>query len=359
MLPVVFQHPSSCCQIVVEESHYVQTTYRYPGSPHPHTVAYASCRWRDTQPIVVVIIAKGIDSPRNLILFLFLSEHHHVVHRVFAKLGPDRVGQHPNVSFRLSHPRSVCQTFRHSQICLELHPRFFQRRLQRLVQFAFHFRHEIKLYQFYRLLVQLQFAVLIVLLLEIILEVRIQMLCQCAVRHHYHPGHHQRPAQYIIIFHNSCLLSFHSTALQPVFVVISFVQAAHHYTHTGRCMYKFSVLQINPHMRCLPFLLPVVEEHQVSLLEVPFQHPLAVSVSLFLRAPAQFLPVHLSVYCRCQSRTVHTLLRGSSVPVWSSNPVCSFQIQLVVILHLYVHVQPYGSHSQVSEVIAHPSCAAR
>ncbi len=88
---------------------------------------------------------------------------------------------------------------------------------------------------------------------------------------------------------------FHSSAAEPVFCIVIFLEAAHDDSLSGTGMNEFAVFQVDAHMSGFPFLASVVEEHQIAFLEVAFGYFPAVFGALFFGAAFQFVVIHFLV----------------------------------------------------------------
>ena len=162
---------------------------------------------------------------------------------------------------------------------------------------------------------------------------------------------------YVQMFHE-CVseLIGYSSSLHPASAVVRLVQCADNHSLAAAGMDELPFLQVDSYMAGFPFLFPVVEEHQVALLQVALGYFPAVFGALVFRAALQFLMVYLLVNGISQTGTVCTSFAGSTVPIGDSQPFGGFHVKGMIVFFIDIHFQADGSTGQFLKIIVWSTC---
>ena len=104
-------------------------------------------------------------------------------------------------------------------------------------------------------------------------------------------------------------------------------------------MNEASVFQVDAYMGGTPLVAPIVEKDEVAFTQLGFAHLAAILGALAVGASFQTFAVDREVDVAGKSRAVHAAPGGSSRTVRYAYPVCRFNIEAVIIVHVDIHIE--------------------
>jgi len=117
------------------------------------------------------------------------------------------------------------------------------------------------------------------------------------------------------------------------------------------------VFQINAYMGGGTLVLSVMKENEIAFLKFVFAYFPAICFSLFVGIALQVLAVHFLIDVVCQSGTVDSFHGAASGTVGNTYPVGGFDIQTMVVFHVYVHIEADSRLCQFPVVVSGSMCA--